>query len=182
VAALVLASALTWGIAGPAGATSAAQVRARALSVSNLPAGWAVNHARAIPDCAQAATQGKGDARISVSYIDGQAPVLRETVEAGPSAKSVYRATLADLGRCRTVEITVGTQRLSGSVSPLPFSKFGSASTAYTVDIDDGGTTLGVDLVFFRTGSYFGTVSLATNGMPDVAQFRAFVKKAVAKL
>jgi hypothetical protein len=184
----VFAVALLMFSALPAGAVSSAQLKAKALSLSNFPTGWSVDNHQSSSAADKSAclknltVSGKHDAKVTVKFNQGTVPALKEDLETGPSAASRYREATAQLSNCKQISFTSDGQSASGTVGAMSFPTIGSQSAAYSVSISIQGVTAGLDIVAFKVGKYIGDVIYEDLGTPDLNQFQAFVTEAVNKI
>ena len=100
----VVAVLLLTVVASPADATSKQQLTAKALSLSNMPAGWTVDPPTGAGATASGCLHtikltGKHDVKEFVQFHNGTAPVLGEALEAGPSAANRLKAMSSTFSR-----------------------------------------------------------------------------------
>jgi hypothetical protein len=172
-----------------AGAGSSAAVKARLLTLTELPTGWAALNASAASTgltknkCIAGLTKAaKHVSTGSAAFQDnGLVPILFELLVSGRGASAVFTKAKKDLAACHTLSISADGVKLSGKVSPLTFPTVGTASTAYSVALTFSGIAAGLDGVLFRSGTYVGFVAFANEGTPNIATFQAFADEAVTK-
>jgi hypothetical protein len=184
---IVLGALVLIASAAPAGAITKGQVKARALSLSNMPTGWSVDNSansssNGIPCLKPLKTPAKKEAKITVSYADGSLPAVQEVVAAGPGESSRYKALNHALAKCKTFSYSTGGQKISGNIGAMSFPAVGSHSSAYAISINAQGETAGADVVLFESGPYVGALLYEDLGTPDPSQAQAFVEEAVAKV
>ena len=91
----VFAVALLIFSALPAGAVSSAQLKAKALSLSNFPTGWSIDNHKSSSGadeslCLKHLTVSvKHDAKVTVEFNQSTVPALKEDLETGPSVVRV---------------------------------------------------------------------------------------------
>jgi hypothetical protein len=181
-ASVVLAMALITTSA-PAGAVTAAQVRSKVLTLSNMPTGWEKNPIKPPPSgCTEAPSLARHDVRIIVRYDDHGEPTINEAVESGPSAGAFYKTAVKRIATCHAFTTTYNGQAITAAVQALTFRKVADASSAYAITFKLDGVALGLDVVYFRQGSYDGIVVLGDLGIPSVSLLRAFVVEAADKV
>ena len=116
----------------PAGASSAqAQLKTKALSISDLPTGWRVDNSSSggvanATGCfskVQSFSHAKavGVTRVEVSYTDGNFPSLDETLEVSRQAAKHYAAVVNFLNSCRQVSLNANNITFTGSVGAMSF-------------------------------------------------------------
>jgi hypothetical protein len=190
VAGLTASLALLIAIAGavPAGAVSKAQLRAKALSLSNFPIGWSVDSstsggAVSRPACLQGFTSSfPHEVKVTVAYTHGSSPALQETLESGPGIDARYAAFKKELDGCKEIRLTSGGQTISGTVGAMSFPPVGSRSSAWAMTLTTQGVTVGVDLVLFQAGPIIGDVVYEDPSTPDTVELQVFVTEAVNKI
>lgn len=187
----VLAMFLIALVTTTAGATTSAQVKAKALALSDMPTGWSVDNSSSggvsnVGGCltglqALKKRPPKGLARAEVKYTDGQAPSLQETVEAGKGSVARYDKLLGILNKCKSLSYTVDGVHVTGRVGAMSFPRFGASSHAFAMNLQAEGESAGVDLVLFQVGEYDGDL-LYFDLSPDPSTVQAFVMEAVNKI
>lgn len=177
--------------ASPAGAVSTAQLKSRALALSDLPAGWTVDHAPSgsvsnLGGCLRGLatlkrTPPKGIVRARVRYKEGAFPALQETIEAGKGALARYRTYLGVVEGCRTISFSAQGITFTGSVGALSFPTVGDSSHAFSITISAQGQSLVLDLLLFRVGQYDGELLYGTLTQ-DTATLQSFATEALNKI
>jgi hypothetical protein len=183
----VIAVALLMLGALPAGAVSSAQLKAKALSLSNFPTGWSVDNSSSSGTSNISCLKGlqssfKHEVKASVRSTDGNFPALQETIETGPGVSARLTKFEAALGSCTGISGTSGGQTITGSVGAMSFPTVGNRSSAYAITLQIQGITVGADVVVFQTGKVIGEVVYEDVGTPDAGQRQAFVTEAVNKV
>jgi hypothetical protein len=174
----VAAALLMLGGVPPAGAATKAQLQAKLLSLSNFPAGWAIDNATSPGGKGSACLKAlkiprKHDVEVSADFFQGAiTPVVAENIEGGPNVAAKYRSFTKALGSCRSI----------GTVGAMSYPAVGTESSAYAVTINDSGIDVGVDVVAFRAGSDVASVVYETLSTPDSSIVEAFVNEAVDKI
>lgn len=168
----------------PAAAASTAQLKAKTLSLSDLPAGWSVENATTGPisNLGGCLTQflnlkkapPRGVVRARVSYKDGELSVLQETVEAGKGALTHYDKYLGIISNCRRISFNAQGVTFTGTVTPLAFPQIGQMTHAFKITIAAEGVSIGADIVMFRVGQYncqilYGSIPLNTPAVEALA-------------
>jgi hypothetical protein len=181
----VLAFAVSMSmVSGPASAASKSQLRPKALSLSNMPTGWSVNNSNgsSTTNCGLKPKLPKHDSQITVSYIDGQAPSISQVLATGPTVSSVYNTVLKNLEACKTITVSSGSTKISGTGGAMSYPSVGAASAAYAFNLTDKGVAIGLDAVLFKVGKFISVVSLVDLGTPDTGVLEEFVTEAIAKI
>jgi hypothetical protein len=171
----------------PAGALTKAQLSAKALAVSDLPAGWSVDHTSSGGVTATgclSALQGepKGVTRVAVDFTDGDSPTMQETLESGTGSSARYRAYRHTLSSCKKLSIKSDGVHFTGTIKPIPFTSPVSGSSTYAVALKGEGTVFGFDITVFQIGKIVASFGYAAIGTPDPNQVRAFLTEAVDKV
>ena len=174
----------------PAGALTQAQIKAMALSLSDMPTGWSVNNSSASTSnlgsgCLQKlqalGKPSKGIARAVVHYEDQNSPTLSETLESGKGSSARYKKYLGILKGCKSISITEGGTNLTGTVGAMSFPTVGDSSSAFAITLGADGITETLDIVLFRVGQVDGDLGYADYS-PDAATAQAFATEAVNKI
>jgi hypothetical protein len=178
--------------ASPAGAVSSAQLKAKTLSLADLPAGWSVDRsppggASNLGGCLQGLaalkkTPPKGVVRAHVSYtMAGGFPGLQETIEAGKGEPARFNKYLRTIAGCKNISFTGQGVHYTGTVSALAVPTVGNSSHAYNITIAAGGQSIGIDIVLFRAGQYGGEIVYG-DYTPATSTLQAFATEAVNKI
>ncbi len=179
----------------PAGAASHAQLKAKALSLSDMPAGWSVDNSSSagttnlggcLKNLQALGHPAKGISRAEVKFTDQQLPDLQETIESGKGATQRYTKYLGILNGCKSISFTEsdGTQ-VTGSVGAMSFPTLGSPSSvqsdAFALNLTIKGINATIDVIMFRVGQIDGEL-LYADLSPDTATVQAFATEAVNKI
>jgi hypothetical protein len=177
-------------MAGPATAVTKSQIRAKVLSLSNMPTGWSVDNSGGgttsdIGGCLKGLEaikkRAKGIVRESVAYQDGTVPLLQEIIEAGPGAVARYRKFNAILLGCKAISFSASGSKVTGTVGAMSFPKVGDSSSAYAVNLTAQGVTAGLDLVLFKVGQFDGLLEYGDIS-PNPNVVHAFATEAVDRI
>lgn len=186
VATAVFALALLMLSALPAGAVTSAQLKAKALSISNFPTGWSVdNSALAKPNTGRLTgfnAHNKHEVKVRSTFRDGQLPSLSETLETGSNAVALYGKINKILSACKQVSFFSGGQTAQGTIGAMSLPTVGQKSSAFAMAVTYKGINLGVDIVIFETGPYVGSVLFENYGSPATNLVQAFVTEALNKI
>ncbi len=168
----------------PAGAANSAQLKAKALSLSDMPTGWSVDNGSSsggvshAGGCLKVLTSfkkpPKGIAHANVRYEDGGVRAVSESIGEGKAAAADYAKYLKVMNGCTTLSFTT-----DGAMS---LSTVGDASAAYAFAFTAKGVKLGLDLVLFKAGSVIGDLAYEDIGTPDAGTFQAFATDAVNRI
>jgi pimeloyl-ACP methyl ester carboxylesterase/type II secretory pathway pseudopilin PulG len=187
-------------------ATRGATLRSRLLSVADLPYGWSVAPATSAKGrlttsaCGAAlvavlspagALNGPGLAKsplgltyASASFGEGAGlPSLHEALASGAQAQEAWQRFGSTLAGCRAVTFVYKGTKVLATVGPLALARLGLSSSAYAWTVRVAGSQGGsdVDLILFRTASYYGYLSYLDEGPLQVPTVTAFARAAVAK-
>lgn len=184
--ALPLSVMLASGVTGATTPTKA-QLKAKVLSISNLPAGWSVDNSSPTGSSDQGCLSDvrnppKHELKASVSFAQGNAPILNEVLGAGPGSKATYSKLNRVLSSCKTYTVTDNGQSETVHVGAMSFPSVGQQSSAYALTLTVDGINLGGNIVLFKVDGITGAVVYADIGSPDITQTEAFVTEAVDKV
>jgi hypothetical protein len=174
------------GFAG-AGTPTQKELKAKVLSISNLPAGWSVNNSSSTGSGDQGCLSDvrnppKHGLKASASFAQGNAPILGEVLGAGPGSKATYSTLNRVLSSCKTYTITDNGQSETVHIGAMSFPSVGQQSSAYALTLTSDGINLGGNIVLFKVDGITGAVVYANIGTPNITQTEAFVTEAVAKI
>ena len=182
----VLAVALLMFSGLPAGAASSAQLKAKALSISNFPTGWSVVSSPPTPGvtCVSPIFRGSGLTTAKVSFaVGGNVPRLEEEIATGKSAHKSFTSAVSRLNACTSVSATNQQgQHIVASIGQLSFPMSGRRSAAYAETFSVQGVNASQDIVIIDTGSDIVGVSLGDVGTVDTGLLQGFVTEAVNKV
>lgn len=171
----------------PAGGLTTSQLHSKALSLSNMPAGWAVDNSSSgggiSSGCLAGLKRPPGtDTKVSVAYKDGQLPEFLELLASGKRALPAYKELSHVLARCRRFTASGNGQTYNYTVGAMSFPQVGNDSSAYSITFSVQGVSGAIYLVLFQVGSIVGAVGYGDIGRPDTSQFQAFVTEAIDKI
>jgi hypothetical protein len=171
----------------PTTVVTASQVKAKELSLSDLPSGWSVEKADSSSfsrtGCLKVLdTPAQNVVRATAYYIHGAAPFLGEILEKGAGASARYGQVKKVFSGCKELSGTTNGVTVKGAVKALTFPRVGTQSSAFATSLKITGVTVDADFVFFEVGQYAGEIVYEALGKPDVGQLRGFVTTAVSKL
>ncbi len=184
---MLLASAMSLLVALPTAASGSTEsvLKAKILSLSNLPTGWSTDTTATQSGdvgCLAGLKENHNETKVKVEYEDGQFPELEELLTAGPAAGSAYRSLEKSLNHCTSYSFSSGGTKATVTVGALSFPSVGNQSAAYALQISAEGENAESDLVMFRVGKIYGAVEYADLGTPDPDQAQAFITEAVDKV
>lgn len=174
---------------GAAGASTPTQkqLKAKVLSVSNLPAGWSVNNSSSSSSGDQGCLSDvrnppKHELKATASFAQGTAPILDEVLGAGPGSKATYSRLNRVLSSCKTYTVSDNGQSETVHIGAMSFPPVGQQSSAFALTLTVEGINLGGNIVLFKADGITGAVVYADIGTPDITQTEAFVTEAVDKI
>ena len=186
VAGCVLVVAVSWS---GAGAATPAQLRHVTLSISDMPAGWVIDHSSASGGTANSTCfkgfkkSASSEVQTSVTFRPSEGlPEVFEKLKTGPRMTGTVQRFIQALDQCHGVTITANGQAVHYRIGRVPFATFGSQSAAYAMTFSLQHVQFAMDIVVFQVGSVAGMVGYASIGTPDNAQAYGFVKEAVNKV
>jgi hypothetical protein len=171
-----------------AGAITKSQLQSKALSISNLPAGWSVHKntstGSASVECPGAVSHvvPAHDTKVEVGYTDGQFHVLYEDLVAGSDTASVFAKVERDYALCKRFTETKDGQTAVLMVGQMSFPTVGNESVAYSDSLSSQGTNVRADVILFRVGDILCALTYADTGSPDVTSVHAYVTEALEKI
>ena len=172
-----------------AGAATPAQLRHDTLSISDMPAGWVVDHSSTSGGTTNS-TCFKGFRKSGPHGVETSValkrsvgvPALFEKLKTGTGMTGRVQRLIRAIDQCHSVTITDHGQAFHYRIGRIPFATFGSQSAAYAVTFSVQQVQGAIDIVVFQVGSVAGIVGYASIGTPDNAQAYGFVKEAVNKV
>jgi hypothetical protein len=173
---------------GPAGAVTLTQLRADALSVRQMPAGWFA-HAPAQDPRLGCLTGLLEPARVKethyleVYYVaKNDLPFVVETLTTYASASSAFTRIAAAIARCRSISGVMDGYHVTGTVRPVTLGRFANASVVYAITVKGTRYTVPSYYAIFRKGTVIAAVLETNYPAVSVSQFLGFVRAAVAKI
>lgn len=174
----------------PADGLTQSQVKAKVLSLSNMPTGWSVDNSQSngtsnlggcLTKLQSLGKPAKGISRAVVHYVDQTEPTFDETLESGKGAVARYDKYLHILKDCKTISFTSGTTPISGTVGAMSFPTVGDSSSAFALTVGADGVDVTADFVLFRVGQIDGDIGYEDYS-PDAATVQAFATEAIDKI
>ena len=138
---MLLESAMSLLVALPAAASGSTEsvLKAKILSLSNLPTGWSTDTTATqsgdVGCLAAGLKENHNETKVKVEYEDGQFPELEELLTAGPAAGSAYRSLEKSLNHCTSYSFSSGGTKATVTVGALSFPSVGNQSAAYALQI-----------------------------------------------
>ncbi len=173
---------------GSAATTSVARLRAEALSIHQMPAGWAARQPTedVRMGCLTHLLEPKGVKEthfVEVYYVGkGDLPLLVETMTTYSNAKTAYKKIAARIAVCRKLAGVLKGYPVTGTVRPLRISHYGNASVAYLISLSGTRITVKADYAIVRKGSVILCILEGDYPSVNLGQFRSFIVKAVARV
>lgn len=175
------------GIA-PAAATSMARLRAEALSIHQMPAGWTARQPTEDlrMGCLTHLLEPKGVKETHFEEVYflgvGSLPLLVETMTTYSSVTAAYKYIAASIAGCHSVAGVLKGYPVTGTVRPLRTPHYGNASVAYSITLAGKHITVGSDYAIVRKGSVVVAVLEGNYPAVSLSQFERFLTKAVARV
>jgi hypothetical protein len=175
----------------PAGAMTKQQLQTKALAISDMPSGWSVDNSTSgglagvtgcLTELRALKNAQRGVTRVEVSYKDGTAPAMSETLLSGSGAAARYAKYVKTLNGCTSVSLTTSDGTASGSVGAMSFPTVGNSSSAYALTLTLQGVNVGIDIVMFRVGKVLGDITYEDLGTPDASTVQGFADQAASKV
>ena len=174
-------------LAIPAGALSKAQLKTEALALTDLPAGWAVDHSTSGGVTGTGCLKPLGAVpkhtiRVAVRYTEGQFPAIQETLVSGSGAVARLRTYRHLLAKCTHLTLHASGQTIKATISPIPFNTGVAGSSTFAVSFSVQGQKFGFDIVTFRIGGVMVAFEYANTGAPDPTQMQPLLATAIHKI
>jgi hypothetical protein len=187
LAATAAAISVSLTLALPAGALSKGQLKAKALSLTDLPAGWAVDHSTGGGVTAAGCLKPLGAVpksanRVAVAYTEGQFPDLQETLVSGPGSVARLRTYRHLLTKCTHLTLKSGGQTITATIRAVSFATGVTGSSTFTITFQVQGQEFGFEIVLLRIGSVVASVGYGNTGAPDPTQMQSFLSAAIVKI
>lgn len=193
----VTLGALVAPAGGPAGALTNAQLSAKELSITDMPAGWSVSTLSGtaaplkcfVSEFENALPQADTGEEVSVSYQQNASlPLVEEDIGWSARGSSAdYELVVKGLRGCKKpFNMTVGP--LSGRVhiERMPFPSFGDRSSAFAMgfsfEYQGRVWDTGSDLVVFQVGRVVGLMLYGELGIPLPSKTAVYFAGAVDKI
>jgi pimeloyl-ACP methyl ester carboxylesterase len=184
-----LAVLVTIGVASIAPALPELHIKARLLTLSDLPPGWHSQPSTAT-DLDLASTpclrglrtkSAAGAKRATSSFVEGSGlPALAESLSTGGTGAGFERAVGA-LARCHSLTLTVDGKHVKARITKIALPVQGTSSYAFSLTLTVTYAPIGADIVLFRTDGIAAEVIYLGIGMPTPLTAAAFVSVAVSK-
>jgi hypothetical protein len=184
----MLVLSLTFAGIGPASAASLAQLRAEALSIHQMPAGWVAHQPteELRMGCLSHLLEPRGVKEIhfeEVYYLGkGDLPLLVETMTTYSSATAAYKKIAASIASCRSVAGVLKGYPVTGTVRQLRMPHYGTASVVYAITLSGKHITIKSDYAIVLKGGVILAVLEGSYPAVSLGQFRNFVVRAVARV
>jgi len=192
VVALVAAS-ISMSLLGPvvgsaAGVpSSTASLRAQAVTIHQMPAGWVAEAPRGDPrlGCLAALLAPKGVKETHQQQVFFAAakgyPIFDETITTYSKVKVAYKKVAAAIASCRTFKGVLKGYPVVGTLRPLVVPHYGTARVAYLVTVSGKSITVKSDYLIVRKGNDILGILEGSYPAVSFAQFQHFAALAVAR-
>ncbi|MGH9109307.1 MAG: hypothetical protein ACRDY3_07580 [Acidimicrobiales bacterium] len=170
-----------------------AELKARLLTISDLPAGWSVSHTSptggiASSQCVSGLASHKHGPTATASFSQGNTPVLDELLSSYQAKR--WAGAVRKLDRCKSLAVTEpanagslgASTQLKLAIGQLSFPAVADGSHSWSLSASATGLTLGADVVAFHAGRYAAIVLYADLGSPDITAVESMVDAAAKKL
>jgi hypothetical protein len=182
---LLAGLAMVLTAAAPAGALTKGQLKAKALAITDMPAGWSVDPAASQGGAAVCVASIKKvpahEQKVVVGYDHDSFPDVEEVLTTGSGSLPAYNRLVKILNSCKSYAVTHDGKTETILVGVLSYPKVGTASSAYSLKLSAGGVNAGGYVVLFRTGQINGAVLYIDIGSPAISAVEKYVDKAVTK-
>lgn len=167
--------------------SSTASLRAQALTIHEMPAGWVVGVPRGDPrlGCLAALLTPTGvrethQEQVFFSAAKGY-PIFDETISTYSKVKVAYKKIVTAIAGCATFTGVLEGYPVVGTLRPIVVPRYGSARVAYLVTVAGKHITVKSDYLIVRKGS--DILGILEGGYPavNVTQFQHLAAIAVAR-
>jgi pimeloyl-ACP methyl ester carboxylesterase len=188
VAVLAGAGLFVAGCGGSPPPSAGSLVKARLLSVSDLPAGWssiALKAASAQPTVSCLAGMPAtmtGLTSATAAFVQGSGvPSFGEVLATGPQAAARWARLDQAMAACHSTTLAISGVTTPVTIKPFAFPQVGRASSAYLWAFTASGIAFSTVLVSFSAGDYQGYIEYSAVGAPVTSTVDAFAAAAAAK-
>jgi hypothetical protein len=173
---------------GSAASTAVTSLKAEALSIQQMPAGWTVRQPTydVRMGCLTQLLEPKGVKEtqyVEAYYLGkGDLPQLVETLTTYTNTPLAYTKIAADIANCKKVSGTLKGYAVTGTLRAMASSRYGNASVVYLLTLSGKHVSWQSDYAIVRKGNV--VVAVLEGNYPAVSslQFHNFVVAAVAKV
>jgi len=168
--------------------SSSPSLASELLSISDLPAGWAVdnspNSGGGISGCQQySAIRSKALTKAETQFDQsGGVPYLAEELGTFADAATDFTAGTSALNGCKNFSITDSGKTYEATMGQMSFPASGYQSAAYAISATVDGIGVGFDVVLLRKANAIAVVELGDIGGPSTDDLEQFVTTAVNKI
>lgn len=179
--------------AGVTSATAAAapapNIKARLLTVSDLPAGWRAHSStatgldRARTPCLRGLTSksAPGEKRATASFVEGSGvPAVAEALSTG-ATQAEFTKSVDALASCHSLSLDIGTKHVKATVNKIALPVPSSGVHAFSLALTSTDVPIGIDIALFRVHGISGDILYVAVGTPTRSTAAALIGAAVSK-
>ena len=167
---------------------SQSKLSAELLTTKQMPVGWTASFTTSEGvGCVHDLLEPKGvtQTRTAQAYFLGtvdELPRFDEKIATYSNTKRAYTKIIATINACHTLTGLFEGLQITGSVTPIAWTRYGNASAAYEMTVSDAHGTLHYDYLIVRKGSVIG--AFLEGSYPEVipSEFQSLVSAGVKKL
>ena len=189
VTAILLAMSLVTASASSASTPSQAKLNSQLLSIHQMPAGWFVGNASTAngAGCLKNLLEPKGVKQTRSAEVlflaKGDLPIVDEKLATYSNPSAAYSKIITAINACKVVNgLSPSGHHVTGSVTRVVWTHYGTASSAYVMTLASLGITLHYDYLIVRKNQTIVGILEANTFSVSTSQFRGFVVKALAKV
>jgi hypothetical protein len=176
-------------IASSAGTVSQKKLSSELLTTAQMPAGWTVANPGTSDGvgCVHELLEPSGVTQTHSAevYFIGtvdKLPKFDEKIATYSNVKRAYDKIIARIDACHTLTGTFDGLKVTGTVVPAAFSRFGNASAAYAMTISDLRGTLHYYYLITRKDSVLGAFLEGSYPVVIPKEFQSLVSAGVKRL
>ena len=174
--------------ASSASSLTASKLSSELLALKQMPTGW--THSTTTDEgfgCLHDLLEPSGVKQVHAvqTYFLGTVdalPRFDEKIATYANAKTAYKKIIDTINACHTTDGLVDGVMVTGTVAPLPFTHFGTASSTYAMVDSDVRGTLHYDYTIVRKGNVVAAFLEGSYPSVVAGEFQSLVSKGVSKL
>jgi hypothetical protein len=164
---------------------SSPSLSSKLLTVDEMPIGWTV-----VPTsvgggvgCLKSVLEPKGVQQTSKADSDfqnsGDTVEVLERLATYSNTSEAFNKVVSELKGCKKISGKTSGKTVTGTASEMSFPNYGSASSAFSVNLTVEGSKISENIIVVRLGSFIMGLSEAGSPPVSLKQFEGFVSKAL---
>ena len=185
----LLAMSLALASTSFASTPSQARLNAQLLTIRQMPAGWFVGNASSAngAGCLRNLLEPKGVKQTRSAEVlflaKGDLPIVDEKLATYSNTAKAYSKIITAINACKVVNgLSPSGHRVTGTVTRVVWTHYGTASSAYVMTLASLGVTLHYDYLIVRKNQTIVGILEANAFSVSTSQFRGFVVKSLARV